>query len=277
MRKLLLLGLTLLGAVALAVPLAHAQNGTDDSGGPKSGSPDLVVDYSGKLQDERAHPISGVFHLEFKLYKGENAKQSTWRERHFVAVVDGSYTVPLGTHETLEQKAIPDDAWIGVELTGEGELLRDRFEVAADGEDTADGSASNAKQVELSEATRELLEQAKDGDRIAYADIAERAVTADRADVAARAESLGDFSVDELEQKASLALERLGDHISDPDAHEATGGIRLGDDRKIQKRVGGKGGGRYEVNCPPGYVVTGITGGAGRLIDSIRIICTKLR
>lgn len=235
---------------------------------------EVVIDYNGQLQDQKATPISGVFHLAFKLYESKTAANPAWVEHHFLAVVDGSYSVPLGAAESLNREDIPVDAWIGVELVGEGELLRDRF---AMGLDKQEEKQVDAQEREFSEASRKLLEQASDGKRIAYADIAERAVTADRAEVATRAESIGEFSVEELEEKAQRALDRLGEHIADPDAHEATGGLRVGDERKVQKRIGGSGGKNYEVNCPPGYVVTGLTGGAGRLVDSIRIVCSKLR
>jgi hypothetical protein len=41
--------------------------------------------------------------------------------------------------------------------------------------------------------------------------------------------------------------------------------------------VGGKGGQRYERKCPDGFVMTGIRGGAGALMDSVEIICTQLK
>lgn len=234
---------------------------------------ELVVDYTGTLQDENANPVSGLFHLQFNLYKDQHAKRSSWNERHFVAVVDGQYTVPLGSQKSLYRGRVPDSAWIGVELVGEGELLRDRFQLAGANSDGPKGGENIA----ISDQTRKLLESARQGDKITFADVAERAVTADKADVALRAQQVGDLSAEELEKKAEVALERLGEHIADPDAHAATGGLRLSSEREEMKRIGGRGGESYQVNCPPGYVVTGIKGAAGRLIDSIQLICQKLR
>lgn len=274
MRKtlsILIAGVLLVAALA---PVSMAQDNAEKP--PKaaaSNDGELVVDYEGTLQDQNAKPVSGVFQLQFNLYDGQNAKRSAWNERHFVAVVDGAYTVPLGSQKTLERSQLPKDAWIGVELVGEGELLRDRFQMA--------GSNSTGQQqtedVAISDETRKLLESARQNKQIAFADVAERAVTADKAEVAVRAQQVGDLSAEELEQKAQVALERLGEHIADPDAHAATGGLSLGSEREVMKRVGGSGGERYQVNCPPGYVVTGIKGGAGKLLDSIQLICQKLR
>src|SRR5690606_42151043 len=100
---------------------------------------------------------------------------------------------------------------------------------------------------------------------------------ADKADSALRAESISDMSAEEIKRTSELALNRLGEHLADPDAHAATGGLLLGDKHAVQKRVGGSGGNPYQVNCPPGHVVTGINGGAGKMLDSISIICTKLQ
>jgi hypothetical protein len=237
----------------------------------------MVVDYTGKLQDEKAKPVSGVFHLDFKLYDGEQTANPTWSERKYVAVVDGSYTVPLGSGSTLQRSAIPENAWIGVDLVGEGQLIRDRFQIDRPQADTSSSGQPGASAMKVSDETRKLLEDARSNKQIAFADVAERAVSADHAEVAERANKIGELTASDLEKKSQVALDRLGEHIVDPDAHDATGGLRLDDKRAVQKRVGGSGGGSYQVNCPPGQVVTGIKGGAGRLVDSIRLICQKLR
>jgi hypothetical protein len=40
--------------------------------------------------------------------------------------------------------------------------------------------------------------------------------------------------------------------------------------------IGGKGGGKYKLECPKGYIMTGIEGRNGAMIDAVKIICTKL-
>jgi hypothetical protein len=221
--------------------------------------------------------VSGVFHLEFKLYGAEKAANASWSERQYVAVVDGAYTVPLGSRSTLVRSTIPENAWIGVDLVGEGQLIRDRFDVGKPQADApADGQATKGG-MHVSDETRKLLEDARNNKKVTFADVAERAVTADNAEVANRANMVGDLTAAQLEKKAEVALDRLGDHIADPNAHDATGGLGLDNQRSVQQRVGGSGGKSYQVNCPPGHVVTGVKGGAGRLVDSFRLICQKLR
>jgi hypothetical protein len=287
---------TLISISALAlcclggVPSALAQNAPENQREPEkapvqeepTSASELVVDYNGRLQDGRGRPISGVFNLAFKLYDGRHAAEAAWQERHFVAVVDGDYIVALGSKAPLTQSTLPDDAWIGVELVGEGELLRDRFRMGeasagSAGSGATSGAGNSELQWAMSDKTRALLEAAKTGERITFADVAERAVTADKANFAKSAATLGEMSAEELEKATQIALDRLGAHIADPDAHAATGGLLLGNDHAVQRRVGGSGGDPYQVNCPPGYVVTGIKGGAGRMLDSISIICTQLR
>src|SRR5690606_6437651 len=137
-------------------------------------------------------------------YDGEHAAHSTWSARQFVAVVDGEYTVPLGLNKPLQKSALPDNAWIGVEWVGQGELLRDQFKIA--GKSGADTKTQANTQWEVSAKTRQLLEAAKDGTSVSFADIAERAVSADKADSALRAESIGDMSAEEIKRTSELAL-----------------------------------------------------------------------
>jgi hypothetical protein len=54
------------------------------------------------------------------------------------------------------------------------------------------------------------------------------------------------------------------------------GGVTLGSKKTPTKSVGGTRGITYNLNCPKGHVVTGITGGAGLYIDSITLICQPL-
>ncbi|MGM0556300.1 MAG: hypothetical protein ACQEVA_07960 [Myxococcota bacterium] len=234
----------------------------------------IVVDYTGRIQDEKSNPVSGVFKLRFKLLKTEKSANPTWAETRYVAVVDGDYRVGLGQRRKLRKRQIPDSAWIGVELVGEGEIVRDRFDVDSRSPDKKPDKASSAG---ITQETKDLLEKAANDNSIAFADVAQRAVTADTATTADKANAIGDLSAQELKDLSNVALERLGEHIADPTAHEAAGGIRIGNERQITESAGGSGGKNYELKCPSGYVVTGIRGGAGRLVDSISLICQPLR
>jgi hypothetical protein len=234
----------------------------------------IVVDYTGRIQDESGNPVSGVFQLRFKLLKTEDSANPTWAETRYVAVVDGDYRVGLGERRKLRKRQIPSSAWIGVELVGEGEIVRDRFDVDSASPDKKPQQASSGG---ISQETKDLLEKAAKDNSIAFADVAQRAVTADTATTADKANAIGDMSAQEIKDLSNVALERLGEHIADPSAHEAAGGIRIGNERQITDSAGGSGGRDYELKCPKGYVVTGIRGGAGRLVDSLSLICQPLR
>lgn len=275
-------------AAALIVLLlacsAWAQDGSNAEKAPDAPQPTsstksnvdepIVVDYTGRIQDQAGNPISGVFELRFKLFKAEDSANPAWDETRYVAVVDGDYEIGLGEHRKLRKRQIPESPWIGVELVGEGEIVRDAFEVdLSSAEETSDDASGGA----ISAKTRDLLEKAAKDNSIAFADVAQRAVTADTATRAERADALGDLSAQEIKDLSNVALERLGEHIADPTAHDAAGGIRIGSERQITESAGGSGGGSYEIKCPKGHVVTGIRGGAGRLIDSISLICQPLR
>lgn len=262
-----------------SIALAQSPPAEESSG---QETDELVLEYQGYLQDDQGQPISGIFHFNFKLFEDEDGDTPVWEEAQHVAVVQGTYTVPLGESEKITRVDLPESPWIAVDWVGQGEILRDQFHVSeAPAQAVAPGAAEEPKQssaeVKLSKETRELLEAAKSGKKVTFADVAERAVAADSAESALSAERLGDMSAAELKRATQLALDRLGDHIADPNAHSATGGLGLGTEQAVQQRIGGAGGDPYQVNCPPGYVVTGIKGGAGKMIDSISIVCSQLR
>jgi hypothetical protein len=221
----------------------------------------VKVEYRGLLQDENDQPISGVFALDFKIYDRSISATPLWSERHFVAVVSGEYLAPLGAHRPLNTSHVDGERWIGIELVGEGEILRDRLVI-------------REPSVTIPVAT------AGSGARVAFSDVADRALEADRARVAESAERLGNLSLTEIERLSNLALERLGEHIADPNAHQGGAGRpggALGTERRVMEIVGGRGGTPFDVRCPRGFVVTGIEGSAGRVVDGIRIVCSPLQ
>jgi hypothetical protein len=236
--------------------------------GHESDNDRILVDYTGRLEDQSGSAISGIFHFSFNLYSDSKSAEPLWSETRYVSVVDGSYTVPLGKTTELQREHISGPRWIGVELVGEGEILRDKLSIqsgAAGGDDTSDRA--------LSEKTKRWLNEAAENSDMTFAEVAKRAVFADRAD---SAEKVGSLSAEEIERLSNLAMERLGEHIADPDAHGATG-RSLGDQTRVMKQVGGSGGSAYRSECPPGFVVTGIKGGSGDMLDSIAIICRRLQ
>lgn len=225
-----------------------------------------IVDYQGRIEDGKGRPISGVFELVFKLYDTKDGSDPLWSESRHVAVVDGKYTIPLGRSTDLTDAQVDEASWIGVELGGQGEILRDRFEVE---------TGAKARAAKRKSQIERLIEKAKSDEQMAFADVARHAVSADRAEVAATAEKIGSLTADEIETRSQRALERLADHKTDPDAHGASGG-KLGDRTRVMDSIGGPGGGSYRSTCPDGWVVAGIQGGAGRVVDSISIVCKRL-
>jgi hypothetical protein len=267
-----LLLVTGVGSTALA-----ADGDTPDPTADSTESTGIIVDYRGQLQDADGNPISGVFHLAFKLYGDSNAAEASWTTNQYVAIDEGTYKVPLGQRSKLSRSTIEGPVWIGVELVGEGEILRDRFRIQQSQVAARQpaGGGADGELVDTSK-TRDMITKARNTDQMAFADVSERSVTADKAEVAEKALKVGSMSAKEIERLSNLAMERLGEHIADPDAHQASGG-KIGDERRVMDSVGGPGGRSYERKCPPGYVVTGIRGGAGRVLDSISIICQPLR
>ena len=275
---------TLIGAVCCwfllvfgvgSTALAADGDGADTVASP-DGSAGVVVDYRGELQDADGNPISGVFHLAFKLYGDSNASQSAWSTNQYVAIDEGTYKVPLGRRAKLPRSTIEGPVWIGVELVGEGEILRDRFRIQQSQVAARQPAGESAGELVDTTKTRDMIKKARNTDQMAFADVSERSVTADKAEVAEKALKVGSMSANEIERLSNLALERPGEHIADPNAHQASGG-GIGDKRRVMDSVGGPGGRSYDRQCPPGYVVTGIRGGAGRVVDSIAIICQPLR
>lgn len=85
-----------------------------------------VVDFNGELIDQNAAPISGVLPLEFRIYSDKNSKKAIATEKHFVAVVDGTYAISLGESSSL--KSSSDKLYVAVLLDGK-ELTRQEVAV----------------------------------------------------------------------------------------------------------------------------------------------------
>jgi hypothetical protein len=264
-----------LAALAFA-PTASAQTGSQDAGAdkPTQQKRPQEVTYNGRLQDQKGAPISGIFQLKFDLYASKNASDANWSETRFVAVTNGDYRVPLGADKPLSKQLLDRSSFIGVTLVGEGEILRDRLRIRTPGQ--AGGDASNQKH-QVSDETKQLLKQAKKNNDLPFANVAERALNADHADVADKVGSLTPEQIRELARSDDRAMEQLGKHIADPNAHSANLGGGVGDGKRVMREIGGSGGGDFNSSCPDGYVMTGIQGGAGSMIDRIAIVCSPLK
>ncbi len=253
------LSLAAVTLIALIPVSSFADDPSDEaSAEERRGADNVEIIYRGLLQDEDGAPVSGVFPLKFKLYRGSMSADPLWNERHFVSVVDGRYQVSLGKKNALREHLLVGDRWIGIEFGEEGEILRDAITV-----ETPEGTAAGADR--------------PSGQRLTHADVAEHAAEAERARVADNALALDGMTAEEIEALANLALTRLGEHIADPQAHSVAARHRIGSERRVPDGAGGRGGAHFDVRCPEGHVVTGIEGRAGRLIDYVTVACSPLQ
>ncbi|MFO0749166.1 MAG: hypothetical protein U1F43_26410, partial [Myxococcota bacterium] len=51
---------------------------------------------------------------------------------------------------------------------------------------------------------------------------------------------------------------------------------KIGSAQRFTEKVGGQGGTAYNLQCPPGYAVTGIQGTYESYVNAITLICTPL-
>lgn len=282
----------LLFALALGVSLVTVWLVADVA--PLVAEPNNVeIAYHGELLDEGRKPIGGVYPLEFKLYNDRMSERALWTETHWVAVVDGVYDVRLGSESRIRNTLARPGArlYLGINLMGGGELLREPLSFPGsdkaepvEPEALADGATAEpatpvvdapvpAKDAPPTPATPTGKPEYKTESSFAeVAEFAKRAGTADNAD------KLDGKSLAELEAEIERLRDELSRHRTDKDGHSGAGGgeVKVGGETTVLPKVGGRGGAAYNRECPPGYVVTGIRGAAGALIDSIQLICSPL-
>lgn len=209
-----------------------------------------IVAYKGKMVDESGKPVSGIFPMTFNLYAGLRSKKPVWSESLWVAVDRGIYILNLGEDKPLPAKLDPTKLVIGVNVRGVGEVAREPFVAAvrATPVQASSGAPSTAG--------------AKGSVR--YADTAGYAVEADHAKSADR---LGNLTYEDMQRRM---VEELGSAVSGSRT-------KVGVAKRVGRSVGGPGGtNAFEDSCPKGYVMTGIRGMHGNVVDSIQIICSPI-
>ncbi len=210
-----------------------------------------VLVYSGKLLDERAAPIGGVFPLTFALYSKSRGGKALWSETHFVAVDNGGYVVELGRKKSISRSIDLDTLYVGVRITGGPELVRERF------------LAEGAQPDEIIHGRPPKGNGHKQqGGVVDYAEKAGFAYVAEKADNAVRIDG--------------LTLDQLRKQFGGGPKKEGGGKIVLGSNTFNAPAAGGEGGTPYQQLCPDGYVVTGLRGGSGLYVDRVGIICSPL-
>lgn len=211
-----------------------------------------VLVYSGKLLDERAAPVGGVFPLTFAFYNKSRGGKSLWSEKHFVAVDNGIYTVELGRKRLIKSSIDLNRLYVGVRLSNGPELVRERF--VAEGAEPEEvirsqGAKTNAKA------------PAKVSGTVDYAEKAGFAYVAERADDAKRFDGM---TMDQLKKRLAASSGGSGAKVT------------LGTNTFNAPTAGGNGGTPFQQLCPEGYVVTGLRGGSGLYIDRVGVICSPL-
>lgn len=220
--------------------------------GPAWAEQPARVAYEGQLEDAKKQPLSGIFPLTFNLYRSEKSTRPAWSEAHFVAVQNGRYAVELGDHKPIPANLPLDRLYLGVALSGGAEILRERL---AAPEAVAPPAAAPSA-VAPAQPAAAPAEPGRPGGE-SYAEIAGFAYEADRAK---SADSIGGLSAKDIRTLVK----------------EGKPEIVLGTKTRTSNVAGGTGGQPYDLRCPKGYVVTGISGGAAAFVDSVSIICSPL-
>ncbi len=221
-----------------------------------------VVEYSGKMVDENGRPVSGIYPITFKLYTTAKKPKVIWSDRMWVSVVDGAYSVGIGSSKLLPRNQDFTKLTLAVEIKG-AELSRQVFMDATTAEKvSADMQKKAAVAADVKLAPDSGKTPVSNTGSVKYADSAGYAVSAEHAN---NCDRLQNMTADDIVKK--VAEEGGG----------AGGSASIGRTRRYGDRVGGPGGDiEYNEVCPKGYVMVGVRGGAGKFLDSIQIICAPL-
>lgn len=235
--------------------------------GAAAAEPDQRVIYGGRLQDAQGRPIGGVFPLTFNFYNASKGGRATWTETHFVAVDNGVYAVELGSKRPLPKNVKLDKVWLGVAVTGGAEIVREQLAGASAATAPEPAPSPTSPTSPTSPATPQPsptpptsvvgVPPAKSSG--SYAELAGFAYEAERAK---SADAIGGMSAQEIKN-----LLKTAGTPAKP---------KLGATKRYSEQAGGSGGNPYTLQCPPGYVVTGVKGGAAAYMDSLVLICSPL-
>lgn len=208
--------------------------------------------YRGELTDPDRAPISGTFEMGFALYENASSTTPFWSETRYVSVVEGMYELALGRAEPLSIDYDGRTLTLAVSL-GPTEILRQEITLEA-------------------HIPPALLADEATIRRQTFADLAGRSIYADNVGLAQNCRTLSGTTLGQLDRWRDLdaRLDELRREI------RSDVGPTTGDATVELPRIGGEAGNPYEVICPRGYVMVGVSGGAGNLIDGVRPICARL-
>ncbi len=85
------------------------------------GVPETLT-YSGYLTDEKGNPVSDGLSIIFTIYDSETDGRPLWQEGHTVKVIDGLFTVELGTENSISRGLTNSAVWLGIQVDGNDEM-----------------------------------------------------------------------------------------------------------------------------------------------------------
>lgn len=279
-RTALLCALLIVSALAYAQPSAPAPNdssadikapATEDQRAKEAPAPSKAkatrtsarpdaqntpyVRYTGELMRDSKSAISGVFPITFALYENEKDSTPLWEETHYVAVDLGTYTIDLGKQSALPKELLHQRRWLAVEVQNLGELLRE--------------------QITLTPHTHDREEAPTKIKNLSFAELADRAVTADLAHMAADAQRLGGKTLEEIDRFGELQRQfvQLRARVNNI---QSMGNTTVAERTTMSDPVGTGPGEHFRLRCPAGQVVVGISGRANDAIRNAQLICAPL-
>lgn len=213
------------------------------------------VRYTGELMRDSKSALSGVFPITFSLHENEKDTTPIWQETHYVAVDLGTYTIDLGKQAQLPKELLHQRRWLAVEVQNLGELLREQITLKPH-DDSHKDPPTKIK-------------------NLSFAELADRAVTADLAHVAADAQRLGGKTLAEIDRFGELNRQfvQLRARVNNI---QAMGNTTVAERTTMSDPIGTGPGEHFRLRCPAGQVVVGITGRANDAIRNARLICAPL-
>lgn len=197
--------------------------------------------YEGEFIDQAKKPLTGIFKLQFKLYQDKQSRKAMWSEDHFISVVNGHYEVVLGQQRSIPASAANKPLFLSVNINGR-EVLRQPIDLEVINTSSAGATLSTA-------SYSEQCALSENSDRLGDLPAADYAT---------------DAELSQLEKRLEGGQKKKG------------GGARVSNKIQTIGPHGGKGGKAFELRCPKGQVVVGISGRSGAVIDSVGIICAPL-
>jgi hypothetical protein len=89
-----------------------------------------TVGFEGQLANSSGAPVEGTFGILFTLYNASTGGTEVWHETQNVDVVDGLYSVQLGTVTSFESDDFSGPRWLGIKV-GEDSEMTPRIPISA--------------------------------------------------------------------------------------------------------------------------------------------------